>query len=193
MANGPLIIVSGPSGSGKSTIIERLLAEETRPLHLSVSVTTRPPRAGEREGVHYHYWPRERFDREVRAGMFLEWADVFGNGYGTLKQEVEPHRQRGVGVVLDIDVNGWRQVKRQCPEAVSIFIRTSSPEELERRLRERGTETEESIQRRLQGARTELSQAPAYDYQVINDHLDAAVAEVRAIVRPLLERQQSHG
>ena len=193
MKLGPLIIVSGPSGSGKSTIIERLLAEEHPRLHLSVSVTTRARRAAERDGVHYHYWPRERFDREVRAGKFLEWADVFGNGYGTLTQEVEPFRQQGVGVVLDIDVNGWRQVKRLCPDAVSIFIRTSSLEELERRLRERGTETEASIQRRLKGAAAELAQAPAYDYQVINDHLDTAVAEVRAIVRPLLERQKSNG
>ncbi len=193
MTLGPLIIVSGPSGSGKSTIIERLLAQETRPLHLSVSVTTRPRRAGEREGVHYHYWPRERFQRAVQAGSFLEWAEVFGNGYGTLKQEVEPYRQQGSGVLLDIDVNGWRQLKRQYPEAVSIFIQTSSLDELERRLRERGTETEAAIERRLQGAQAELAQAPAYDYQVINDSLDDAVAQIRALVSPLLERQNQNG
>jgi len=190
---GPLIIVSGPSASGKSTIIERLLAEETRPLHLSVSATTRSPRAGERDGAQYHFWTRERFDREVRAGSFLEWAHVFGNGYGTLKADVIPYRERGVGVLLDVDVNGRRQVKRECPDAVSIFIRTSSLDVLERRLRERGTETEESIQRRLQGARAELAEEASYDHQIVNDQLDHAVAQLRAIVSPLLERQNQNG
>jgi guanylate kinase len=184
----PLIIVSGPAGSGKSTIIERLLADEVGRLHFSVSVTTRPPRAGERDGVHYHFWTRERFNREVQAGGFLEWADVFGNCYGTLKSEVIPYRQRGVGVLLEIDVNGRRQVKRACPDAVSIFIRTSSLDALELRLRERGTETAASIERRLQGARAELAEAASYDHQIVNDQLDHAVAQLRAIVSPLLER-----
>ncbi len=190
MTPGPLIIVSGPSGSGKSTLVERLLATPGWPLRLSVSVTTRSPRPAERDGVHYRFWDRERFDREVRQGGFLEWAEVHGNCYGTLKEEVEPYRARGQGVVLDIDVNGWRQVKDKCPDAVSIFVRTSSPEVLERRLRERGTETEEAIQRRLQGAARELAFADQYDHQVINDDLNKAVADVRAIVGPLLERQQ---
>ena len=190
---GPLIIVSGPSGSGKSTLIERLLAMGAWPLRLSVSVTTRPKRPSEQDGVHYHFWTREQFDREVQAGGFLEWAEVHGNYYGTLKREVEPARARGDGVILDIDVNGRRQVKAQCPDAVSIFIRTSSPEALERRLRERGTETEEAIQRRLQGAARELAQAQDYDHQVINDELDQAVADVRAIVGPLCERRRSNG
>jgi guanylate kinase len=190
---GPLIIMSGPSGSGKSTLIERLLATRAWPLRLSVSVTTRPPRPGERDGVHYHFWTRERFDREVQRGGFLEWAEVHGNYYGTLKHEVEPVRARGEGVVLDIDVNGWRQVKAHCPDAKSIFIRTSAPEVLERRLRERGTETEEAIQRRLRGAARELTQAQDYDHQVINDELDTAIADVRAIVAPLFERRTSNG
>src|SRR5262245_13159438 len=135
MMLAPLIVVSGPSGSGKSTVIERVLADKDLPLHLSVSVTTRSPRPGEVDGVHYHYWTRERFDREVKAGNFLEWADVFGNCYGTLKDEVMPFRQRGVGVLLEIDVKGRGQVKRQCPDAVSIFIRTSTFEVIEQRLR----------------------------------------------------------
>jgi guanylate kinase len=190
---GPLIIVSGPSGSGKSTLIERLLASEAWPLRLSVSVTTRAPRPGEQDGVHYHFWTRDRFDREVQAGGFLEWAEVHGNYYGTLKQQVEPFRARGQGVALDIDVNGQRQVKEKCPDAVSIFIRTSSPAVLERRLRERGTETEAAIQRRLRGAARELAEAGRYDHQVINDELDQAVADVRAIVGPLFERRRSNG
>ena len=188
MRQGPLIIMSGPSGSGKSTLIERLLAAGTWPLRLSVSVTTRSPRPGEQDGKHYHFWTRDRFDREVQAGGFLEWAEVHGNYYGTLKQEVEPFRARGEGVILDIDVNGWRQVKEQCPDAASIFLRTSAPDVLERRLRERRTETEEAIQRRLRGAARELAEADRYDHQVINDELDTAVADVRAIVGPLFER-----
>src|SRR5688500_11674957 len=101
---GPLIIMSGPSGSGKSTLIARLLEERTWPLRLSVSATTRAPRAGERDGVHYHFWTRERFLREREANGFLESAEVFGNYYGTLRQEVEPYRAQGMGVLLDVDV-----------------------------------------------------------------------------------------
>ena len=193
MPPGPLIIVSGPSGSGKSTLLERLLATRQWPLRLSVSVTTRPPRPGERDDVDYHFWSREQFQGALAAGRFLEWAEVFGNNYGTLKSEVEPFRARGEGVLLEIDVKGWRQVKQQCPDAVSIFVRTSSLAVLERRLRERRTETEAAIQRRSKGAAEELAQASNYDHQVINDNLDAAVAEVRAIVGPLFERQTTNG
>ena len=124
---GPLIILSGPSGSGKSTLIARLLAERTWPMRLSVSVTTRPPRKGEQDGVHYHYWTRERFRDEIERQGFLEWAEVFGNYYGTLKEEVEPYRRKGVGVLLDIDVNGWKQVKEHCPEAVSSSRMATAP------------------------------------------------------------------
>jgi guanylate kinase len=193
MTLGPLIIVSGPSGSGKSTIIERLLADAIGPLHLSVSATTRAPRAGERDGVHYHYWPREQFDREVAAGGFLEWAEVFGNCYGTLKREVEPYRAQGIGVLLDVDVKGAKQVRNHCADAVALFISPPSLAVLEQRLRERRTETEETLQRRLKGAETELALAQEYDYQIINDDLDCALAQVRAIVNPLFERQIQNG
>jgi guanylate kinase len=188
MDKGPLIILSGPSGSGKSTVIRRLLASPDPPLRLSVSATTRPRRDNERDGVDYHFWTRRRFDEGVEAGEFLEWAEVFGNRYGTPRQEVEPWRQRGVGVILDIDVQGAAQVRRHCPDAVSIFLRTSSPETYERRLRERETETEESIQKRLAGARVELARAGEYDFQVINDDLETAVAAVRDIIRRQFER-----
>jgi guanylate kinase len=188
---GPLIIMSGPSGSGKSTLIARVLEERTWPLRLSVSATTRPPRAGERDGVHYHFWTPERFLQEREAGGFLESAENFGNYYGTLKQDVEPYRQQGLGVLLDVDVKGWRQVKQHCPDAVSIFVRPSTLEVLERRLRERKTETEESLQRRLEGARAELALAPHYDHQVINDDLDTALAQVRAVLGPLFERKRA--
>src|SRR5687767_6466434 len=121
---GPLIVLSGPSGSGKSTLIRRLLKEATAPLRLSVSVTTRQPRSGkeqEIDGVQYHFWDRSRFEQEVAVGGFLEWADVFGNYYGTLRREVDPYREKGTGVILDIDVNGWAQVRQKCSDAVSIF------------------------------------------------------------------------
>jgi len=179
----PLFILSGPSGSGKSTVLGRLLAEQDPPLRLSVSATTRAPRAKERDGVHYHFWTRPRFEAQVEAGAFLEWADVFGNLYCTLRGEVEPYRQQGIGVVLEIDVQGAAQVRRECPDAVTVFLRTSSLESYEQRLRSRGTESEEAIQRRLQGARRELERLDEYQYVVINDDLDTAVAELRAIVR----------
>jgi guanylate kinase len=190
---GPLIILSGPSGSGKSTLIDHLLAESAWPLRLSVSVTTRQRRPAEIDGVHYHFWSRERFLRERDAGGFLEWAEVHGNYYGTLAQEVTPHRALGYGVLLDIDTKGWEQVKRLCPDAVSIFIKASSPEEYERRLRARHTETEEQMQRRLRAAASELARAPEYEYQVINDDLRSAMAELRSIVSSLFERSRDAG
>jgi guanylate kinase len=190
---GPLIILSGPAGSGKSTIIRRLLEEKTWPLRLSVSVTTRTPRPGEVEGVHYYFRSKDFFRAEVEAGEFLEWADVFGNNYGTLKREVEPHRLQGTGVLLDIDVKGWEQVRRCCPDAVSIFVRTSSMETYEKRLRDRNTETEAALARRLEGAKQELTRAAEYDYQVINDDLDKALADIRTILGPLFERKNHAG
>jgi guanylate kinase len=180
---GPLLILSGPTASGKTTLIARLLADKTLPLRLSVSVTTRPPRPGEQDGRHYHFWSRERFQQEVSAAAFLEWAEVYGNFYGTLTSEVEPFRRQGMAVLLEIDVKGWEQVKRRCPEAVAIFLQTSSLDVYEKRLRQRKTENEAAIQRRLEGVRAELARAPQYDYQVVNDDLEAAVERVRNIVR----------
>jgi guanylate kinase len=184
MTQGPLIILSGPSGSGKSTVIGRLLAESGLPLRLSVSATTRPPRDAERAGVHYHFWTRGRFQEEVRRGAFLEWAEVHGQCYGTLRSEVDGPRARGEGVILDIDVQGAAQVRAQCPGSLSVFLRTSSPEEYERRLRRRGTEDEAAIARRLVTAAHELERIGEYDHVVINDDLDAAVARLRALIVP---------
>jgi guanylate kinase len=193
MQKGPLIILSGPSGVGKSELVKRLLAREDLPLRLSVSATTRRPRDREVDGVSYHFWPRERFEEELRAGGFLEHAEVFGNRYGTLKSEVEPYRERGVGVLLEIDVQGAEQVRRQCPDAVSIFLLAPSLETYEQRLRRRRTESEEAIRRRLEGARRELAQAGAYDYRVVNDDLDRAAAEVEAIIRGQFGGQNDDG
>jgi guanylate kinase len=180
---GPLIILSGPSGVGKSEVVKRLLARADLPLHLSVSATTRPPRAGEVDGVHYHFWSRQRFEEELRAGGFLEHAEVFGNSYGTLRREVEPFRQRGQGVLLEIDVQGAEQVRRRCPDAVTIFLTAPSLQTYEQRLRHRHTENEEAIRRRLEGAARELARAGEYDYRVVNDDLDRAVGEVETIIR----------
>jgi len=191
---GPLIIVSGPSGSGKSTLIRRLLGESRWPLRPSVSVTTRLPREGEENGVHYYFWDRAAFEAEISAGGFIEWADVFGNYYGTLKREVEPYLREGVGVLLEIDVQGWQQVKRHCSGAASVFVRASGLESYEKRLRERGTESEPAIQRRLQGAREELACASAYEFQVINEDFEHALNEMRSIIDKLFYNriEESH-
>jgi guanylate kinase len=184
----PLFILSGPSGSGKSTVIRRVLAKADLPLRLSVSATTRSPRPGEQDGVAYHFWNRQRFEEAVAAGLFLEQAEVHGNLYGTPRSEVDPYRAAGVGVILDIDVQGAAQVRDNCPDAITIFLRTSDFATYEQRLRARHTESEEAIQRRLQGARRELDRCNEYQYQVLNDNLDDAVAELRAIVRDHFER-----
>ena len=129
----PLFILSGPSGSGKSTVLGRLLADKDPPLRLSVSATTRQPRTKEQNGVQYHFSAHSQFEAAVQAGAFLEWADVFGNLYGTLRSEVDPYRQQGIGVVLEIDVQGAALVRKSCPEGISIFLRTSSLKEYEQR------------------------------------------------------------
>jgi guanylate kinase len=179
---GPLIILSGPSGCGKSTVTARLLARGDLPLRQSVSATTRPPRGRERDGVHYHFWTQERFEEGIRAGGFLEWAEVYGNYYGTPRSEVEPYRERGVGVILVIDVQGAAQVLAKCPDAITVFLRTSSWEECERRLRDRRQDDEAAIRRRLATAREELARAGEYQFEVINDDLDSAVEQLHAIV-----------
>jgi guanylate kinase len=179
---GPLIIVSGPSGSGKSSVIDGLLRTGGLPLRLSVSATTRGLRGEEQDDRDYHFWTRDRFELALREGAFLEHAEVYGNYYGTLRSEVEPYRDRGIGVVLDIDVQGAEQVRRVCPDAVSVFVRPPSLAVLEQRLRDRHTDTEAAIRRRLAAAERELARSGEYQYQVVNDDLDRAVAELRAIV-----------
>ena len=185
MGKGPLIILSGPSGTGKTTVSARLLAVSGLPLRQSISATTRPPRVGERDGVDYFFVDPAEFSRKVAAGDFLEWAQVFGNSYGTPREPIERLRQNGMGVLLVIDVQGAAQVRKSCPDHVSIFLMTPSLEVLEQRLRTRHTEDEAAIQRRLVTARQELQRASEYTYQVVNDDLETAVTQLRAIIAPL--------
>jgi guanylate kinase len=180
-----LLIISGPSGVGKSTVIRQLLARYPERLRLSVSATTRPPRRGESDGVDYHFLTQQEFSRRRAAGEFLECCEVFGRGhwYGTLLAEVSPSKSGQKWVVLDIDVDGAEKVRRQVPHAVSIFLRPSSEAELERRLRARGTESNEAIVRRLEVARRELARADTYQFQVVNDTVEEAVREIGQILQ----------
>jgi guanylate kinase len=187
---GPVFIISGPSGSGKTTLIRRVLARSTRPLRLSVSATTRPPRPGETDGVEYWFWDRPRFEAAIANGELLEHAIVHGRDYyGTLEREVGPFRSRGVGVILDIDVQGAEQVRPKLPEAVTIFIVTSDLGAFADRLRRRGTEDEESIARRLETARRELTRAGEYQHLIRNDELETATSDLTAVI----EREFSKG
>jgi guanylate kinase len=182
--SGKLIIISGPSGAGKSTVLEGLLRRCELPLELSVSATTRGPRPGERDGVHYHFLTRDEFIRRREAGEFLEWKEVFGRGdyYGTLREPVSAGLRQGKWVILEIDVQGALMVLSQQP-AITIFLHPGSPAELERRLRRRGTESEASIQRRLAVAQQEMEMLARYQFEVINHSVEQAVDEICRILR----------
>ena len=191
---GILFIISAPSGSGKSTLVSQLrtLVEG---LDFSISYTTRALRGSETDGREYHFTTREDFERMIGAGDFLEWAEVFGNYYGTAVSALSHAKDAGKDLLLDIDVQGAVQVMKKLPEAVSIFILPPSPEVLERRLRNRSAAehvtSETVIQSRLAEARNELKQMWDYKYALVNDVLDEAVAELRAIV--LCERGDGDG
>jgi guanylate kinase len=177
---GKLVVISGPSGAGKSTVLRRVFTQCSRPLEMSISATTREPRPGETDGVEYHFLSAEEFERRRQAGDFVECFEVFGRGcwYGTLESEVSPGLDAGKWVVLEIDVDGTLSVLEQFPQALTIFVTPPSVEELERRLRNRGTESEEAIQRRLEVARREMQMTDQYRYTVINDDVDRAVREI---------------
>jgi guanylate kinase len=181
---GKLIVISGPSGAGKTTLLKELF-DRCEGLTASVSATTRPPRPGERDGVDYYFLSPEEFQRRREAGEFLECYEVFGRGtwYGTLLSEVAPSLAAGKSIVLEIDVQGAMAVVERYQGAITIFVHPSSVEELERRLRGRGTESEDSIQRRLEAARRELTYAGRYRHQVVNDDVDRAVQEICDIIR----------
>lgn len=185
---GLLFVISGPAGAGKS-MIAKTLVERHPDVKLSVSCTTRPPRPGEIEGVHYHFVSDEEFDRLVRDGEFYEWAHVHEHRYGTLRQTVQKQLSEGHDLVLEIDVQGCLQAMEQDSEVTGIFVCPPSRENLEKRLRDRGTETEESLRVRLNNVAREVSQAYRYDYLIVHQDwheipnaLDIAIEEVYAII-----------
>ena len=178
---GMLLVISGPSGTGKGTLIERLMKEDPT-LVFSVSATTRAPRPGEIDGVHYHFVTNERYDELVAENAFVEYANVHGNRYGTLRSEVYERLERGENVVLDIDVQGALNVIASEKEKVSIFILPPSMQELRSRLTGRGTETQEAVERRLHNAVWEISQKDKYQYKVINDDLESCLHTLQAII-----------
>ena len=179
---GRLFVVAGPSGVGKGTVIRRL--RELLPgLELSVSITTRARRETEREGVDYRYVSDAEFDRLVTAGEFLEWADIFGHHRsGTPAAPVERARAGGRDVILEIDVQGARNVREKLPEAVLIFLAPPSIDDLRERLQGRGTEDERQIARRLEVARREMDERPRFDHVVVNDDVDRAAGEIAGII-----------
>ena len=176
-----LIVISGPSGVGKGTIYSQLLKNDPG-LTFSVSVTTRAPRQGEREGVDYFFISPEEYERLLAEDAFLEHATVHGNSYGTLKSQVEAKLAGGWSVVLDIDPQGARNVMRIWPDCVSIFLLPPSYEELRKRLYGRNTDHPEEIERRLNNARGEIEQANLYQYNVVNDEVERAYQRVAAII-----------
>ena len=176
-----LLILSSPSGAGKTTLKNRLLGE-FRDLRFSVSHTTRKRRPSEIDGREYHFVDRPAFEAMAREGAFAEWAEVHGNYYGTSLREIEAARQTHRGVVFDIDYQGARQIKAKLPEAVGVFILPPSLGELERRLRGRGTEDEQTTRRRLQNAKGEIAHYGIFDYVVVNDDIELAYGKLRGIV-----------
>ena len=181
MRRGKTFIICGPSGVGKGTVVARLLASDPK-LYFSVSATTRPPRPGEVDGKHYHFLSREQFQRWIDEDAFLEHAEFVGNLYGTPKLYVDKAMDQGRDVILDIEIQGAEQVHRRRPEAIRIYVAPPSWAELERRLIDRGTEDMEKVRRRLERGKEEFAVARDFDYFVINDTVDRAVEELRAIL-----------
>ena len=177
---GTLFVVAAPSGAGKSSLVNAVLAREPG-IVLSISFTSRAPRPGERHAQHYHFVDRAKFEAMVAAGDFFEHALVHGDYKGTARQSVQPQLAAGKDVLLEIDWQGARQVREKVPDSVSVFILPPSREALQTRMRNRGQDSEETIARRLAAAREEMSHHDEFDYVIVNEHFDAAAAELRAI------------
>ncbi|HUA49773.1 MAG TPA: guanylate kinase [Solirubrobacteraceae bacterium] len=187
LAKPKVFVITGPSGVGKGTLIRGLLASVPE-LELSVSATTRRPRPGEEAGVDYHFLTSEGFEARAAAGDFVEHAEYSGNRYGTLRSELERRLARGAGVVLEIEVQGARQVRAAMPEAVAVFIAPPSKEALRARLVGRGTDSSEEVEARLRTAEGELEAQPEFAHVVVNDRLEQATEELIRIVRDAMAR-----
>ncbi|WP_199100734.1 guanylate kinase [Dyella sp. ASV21] len=186
-AEGTLFVVAAPSGAGKSTLVNALLEREPA-ISLSISHTTRPPRPGEQYGRHYYFVERATFEQEIADGIFLEHAEVHGNLYGTSRTTVNTLLTQGRDVLLEIDWQGARQIRKSKPDCVSVFILPPSRTELERRLRGRGSDSAEVIARRLHNSREEIAHAHEFDYIIINDDFEVALGDLQAIVRAVRQR-----
>lgn len=181
MSEGLIVVIAAPSGSGKTTIYKELFRRRND-LRFSVSHTTRPQREGERDGVDYHFVPREEFERKINSGDFVEWAEVHGDLKGTDRRAFDECRRSGRVCILDLDVQGAFSIMETYPHVVTIFIKPPGMEELRRRLQQRGTESEESVRVRLANAAKELEKQGAFDYIVTNDRVDRAVQEIESII-----------
>ena len=190
-SKGLLVVISGPAGTGKGTVVTEL--QKSGSVCVSVSATTRQPRPGEVDGKQYHFLTREAFVQMIGENGFLEYAEYVGNFYGSPRRQAEEWMQQGKDVILEIEVQGCQQVKQNYPACVSIFILPPSEEVLEQRLRGRGTETEEVIQKRLARAKEEIPLSKGYDYVVVNDRLEDCVAEVTAILQRERDKAVSEG
>lgn len=189
--SGNLFILAAPSGGGKSSLIKALLDKYTDgSMQLSVSLTTRAMRPGEEEGKHYHFVTQDEFKQQIEQGTLFEWAEVFGNYYGTSKTVIEHTLQQGIDVFLDIDWQGARQVKAQLPDTHSIFIAPPSRDELRRRLTGRGQDSAEVIENRMASARSEIEHFDEFDFIVVNDNFDHALHNLESIVLAQRCRQQ---
>ncbi|MDR8525485.1 guanylate kinase [Shewanella fidelis] len=182
-ARGNLFIVSAPSGAGKSSLISALLRDQPLDKQVSVSHTTRQPRPGEENGQHYHFVNQDEFKRLIAENAFFEWAEVFGNYYGTSRVTIEQTLAKGIDVFLDIDWQGAQQVKKLMPESIGVFILPPSKAELERRLTGRGQDSAEVIAGRMAQAVSEMSHYNEYDFVIVNDDFDKALADLLAIIR----------
>jgi len=177
-----LFVISGPSGAGKGTLIRGVLEARPDLARVATSATTRQMRPGEVQGREYHFMSEEEFTREVEAGAFEEWVEFAGNRYGTLNSELDRIMGTGRSVILEIELQGARNVRRVRPESVSVFIEPPSLEELARRLRDRATDAEEEIEARLEVARTEVAAREEFDHVILNDHVDRATAELVDVI-----------
>lgn len=182
MSEGLLVVISGASGTGKGTVCKKLFETE-KTLAFSVSATTRAPRVGEVDGVNYWFLEKERFEKMIEAGEFLEWAKVYDNYYGTPLKKVEERLKNGEDILLEIDTQGALNVMEKMPKGVFIFLLPPSLEELKRRIEGRGTETEESLKKRLGAAKEEIALGEKYQYLVVNDEVENAVESIKNILK----------